>query len=239
MSINQINTNTSHRVDSRVAEIKKTQDMFFKLLITQLKCQDLDNTVDMTQMTQQLFQMNELQTILDIKYKLDDVNQNLQSHNLGSMIGKYIVSKTDQISISNDNAVMPLSYIIDGNSNSNVRIDVLDNKNNIISQYDLSDIRPNEMQNFELNFRNQDGSLSIPEGIYTVQVLAYDQQNKAIRQSQVYNVNKIQQAMNNGDFILSNNQKILLRDIIAIQAEPLSLIEDLSSKHKMDIGGLI
>jgi len=137
MSVNQINSNTLQKSDSKVSEMKKTQDMFFKLLVTQLKCQDLDNTVDMTQMTQQLFQMNELQTILDIKYKLDDVNQNLQSNQAAGMAGKYIVSETDQIAINNDHKVIPISYIINGDGNANVKIGVLNQNGDMVYESNL------------------------------------------------------------------------------------------------------
>jgi len=94
------------------------------------------------------------------------------------------------------------------------------------------------MQNFEMNYRNQDGSSSIPEGIYKVQIIAHNSQNKERQQSQIYNVNRIQQAMKNGDFILGNNQKITLQDIIAIQAQPTSLKDDLYNR-KMKINDLI
>ena len=107
MSINQINSNTIQKTDPKMAEMKKTQNLFWKLLTTQLKCQDIDNTVDMNQMTQQLFQMNELQTLIAIDHKLDEMNHSLKSSELGgiasNIVGKYALTKTDKIAVNSEN----------------------------------------------------------------------------------------------------------------------------------------
>ena len=65
---------TQQDKDPKLAEMKKAQNMFFKLLTTQLQCQDIENTVDMNQMTQQIFQMNELQTLIAIDHKLTRIS---------------------------------------------------------------------------------------------------------------------------------------------------------------------
>jgi flagellar basal-body rod modification protein FlgD len=245
MSVNQINSNTPQKNDPRAVELKKAQNMFFKLLTTQLQCQDIENTVDMNQMTQQIFQMNELQTLISIDHKLDEMNQSLKSNEsagmAGNMVGKYAATKTDKIAVNNENAVVPVSYIIDGNAPADVQIKVLDDKGHMIYETILTDIMANEMQNFELNFRDQNGNLSVPAGIYKVQVLANNKKDKRALTSQVYNTNKIQQAMNNGEFIMSNNQQIKLADIAAIQITPLPLTNNpyKTKEDKMNIQDLM
>lgn len=247
MSINQINPNSTPKIDPKVTEMKKAQNMFFKLLTTQLQCQDIENTVDMNQMTQQIFQMHELQTLMEIKHQLHDMNHNLESNGAANMasniVGKYAMTKTNEIAVSHDHEVLPISYIINGNNSQNnkaeVKINFLNHNNQLVHQVNLSDIKMNEMQNFNLQLRNQDGSLSMPEGIYKVQVLAHDKKSNLELTSEIYNVNKIQQVMNNGDFILNNNQNITMSDIIAIQAKPLPLLYNPYNKQEMKINDLI
>lgn len=224
--LNSINSKTStlQDKDARVAEMKKAQNMFFKLLTTQLQCQDIDNTVDMNQMTQQIFQMNELQTLIAIDHKLDEMNHTMQAGGetgmASNMVGKYALTKTDEIAVNSQNPVLPVSYIIDGNGEIEATMRVLDKSGTLIHEAKLTDIKPNTMENFELNFRNTDGSLAVQEGVYKVQILAYDKRDRKPLTAEIYNTNKIQQAITGGDFIMNNNQQVKISEIVSIQDSP-------------------
>ncbi len=230
----------SSQKDIKAAEIKKSQDMFFKLLMAQLKSQDVENTVDMNQMTQQIFHMNQLQTLMSIDNKLDDLNENLHgssAFNLGSnIIGKYAMTENDQIVVSNNEMEIPVSYIIDGNRQPvNIVMKVVDSQGKMIFENKIEDSSSNVMQNFDLKFKNPDGSLSVSEGIYKVHILACDKNTKAPLISHVYTPHKIEQTTSGGQFILSDGTEIKLENILALQASPMALSSQynplVKSKH--------
>ncbi len=245
--LNSVNNkvNTQQDKDARVVEMKKAQNMFFKLLTTQLQCQDIENTVDMNQMTQQIFQMNELQTLIAIDHKLDEMNQNIKDGEIGgmasNMVGKYVLTRTDEITVNEGNPTLPVSYIIDGTGEVDATMRVVDQNNNLIHEAKLTDVIPNEMQNFELNFRDPNGALSVDAGIYKVQILAYDKKDRRPLTTEIYNTNKIQQSIKGGDFIMSNNQLIKLQDIVSIQDKPSPLTHNPNVKQngKMTIQDLM
>lgn len=228
LPINTVNQTQVNQKEAKASELKKSQDMFFKLLMTQLKCQDVENTVDMNQMTQQIFQMNELQTLMSIDSKLDGLNESMSggaAFNLASnMIGKYALTQNDKITVSRDNSATPISYIVDGNGQPvDVIMKVLDNKGNIISENKMNDANSNMMQNFELKFINPDGNLSVEEGVYKVHILAYDKKSGSPLKSQIYTANKIEQATPDGNFINSVGDNIKLAEILALQASPMPI----------------
>lgn len=207
--------------EKRMAEMKKTQQMFFKLLMTQLKCQDIENTVDMNQMTQSLFQMNELQTLISIDGKLSDIDENLKlGERFGTasnMIGKYVLTKTNHVNI--DQSTLPLNYLVKGEENSvNAMIRVINSNGNVVYEKSLKNVPTNSIQNLELNFA-EGNTDTIPSGVYEIQVLAHDQNRNALS-SEVYTVNKINQFLSHGEFIMNNHQKIKLEDVLAIQDQP-------------------
>ncbi len=211
----------------KMAEMKKTQQMFFKLLTAQLKCQDLDNTVDMNQMTQNIYQMNELQTLMSIDYKLDGIATGLNKSGslptASNMIGKFALTRGDSIAIDAQSSEIPISYIVDSHSqNVSATIKIMDPSGNLVHQAQLENIKGNAMQNFILQVKDQNGKLNIPEGVYKVQFLATNQDKKPVA-AEMFTANKIQQAMMDGKFIMSNGQKIAEADIFAIQESPLAI----------------
>jgi flagellar basal-body rod modification protein FlgD len=211
--------------NEKLAEMKKTQQMFFKLLTTQLKCQDIDSPVDMNQMTQNIYQMNELQTLMSIDYKLDGITRDFQKNgsltNASSMIGKFALTKSDSISVDSSSSEIPVSYIVDGmGRKASVRL--LDDNGQVVHEAKLENIHGNAMENFVFNVKGADGKLTIPEGTYKIQLLATDSENKPVR-AEMFTTNRIQQALMDGTFIMGNGQKIKISDIFAIQETPLAV----------------
>jgi len=227
---NSINTLKSQTSDDgqnkKLTEIKKNQDMFFKLLTTQLKYQDIDSPVDMNQMTQNIYQMNELQTLMSIDYKLDSINNDLKKSgslsNASSMIGRFALTKGDSIAVDAQSFEIPINYIVDSHQNVDATVKILDSNNQLVHQAQLENITGNAMQNFILKVKDQDGNLTIPEGVYKVQFLATNQDKKPVS-AEMFTTNKIQQAIMNGNFIMGNGQKITDTDILAIQESPLAV----------------
>lgn len=247
--LNSINSknNQLQAKDERLAEMKKAQNMFFKLLTTQLQCQDIENTVDMNQMTQQIFQMNELQTLIAIDHKLDEMNDNIKVSNAaniaGNIIGKYALSKTDTIAVNENDSLLPISYIVDNIGEAEALIKVFDDGGNIVHEAKIDSIVGNKMENLRLQFRDQSGSLSVPEGIYKVTISAYDKKDKKPLRNEIYTTNRIVQSTNNGDFIMSNNERIKLNQIIALQELPTPMAGNYNPfaniENKMTISDLI
>lgn len=213
--------------NEKLAEMKKTQQMFFKLLTTQLKCQDIDNTVDMNQMTQNIYQMNELQTLMSIDYKLDSITKDFQKNgsiaSASNMIGKFALTKGDSISVDSNSSEIPVSYIVDGiGKNVSATVRLVDDNGQVVHEAKLDSIQGNAMENFVFNVKDANGNLTIPEGTYKVQLLATDSDNKPVR-AEMFTTNRIQQALMDGNFIMSNGQKIRITDIFAIQESPVTV----------------
>jgi flagellar basal-body rod modification protein FlgD len=249
--LNSINSkgNQLQAKDERLAEMKKSQNMFFKLLTTQLQCQDIENTVDMNQMTQQIFQMNELQTLIAIDHKLEEINSNVSSNSsaniANTMLGKYGLTETNKVAVSNNDGTIPISYIIDSNDVVEAAIKVSDEAGNVVHEGKIENVNGNQMANIELQFRDELGNLYLPEGIYNVHILAYDRQSKKPLRTQIYAANKIEQVMNNdGSLIMKNNEKIRPEQIIALQDSPKAISINYnpflaSSNNNMSITDLI
>ncbi len=222
--------------DKKMAEIKKAQQMSFKLLMTQLKYQDVDSPVDMNQLTQNLFQMNQLDTLKSIDYKLDNIstgfNKSGSLSTASNIIGKFAVTKGDSIAVDSQNSEIPISYIIDSNGqNINATMQVLDANGKLVHEVQIDNIKGNAMQNFALKVKDQNGQLIIPEGVYTIQFLATNQDNQFIS-TELFTTNKIQQVMMNGKIMMSNGQKITDDEILAIQESPLAAELDLYNPYE-------
>jgi flagellar hook assembly protein FlgD len=211
--------------NEKLAEMKKNQQMFFKLLTTQLKCQDIDNTVDMNQMTQNIYQMNELQTLMSIDYKLDGITRDFQKNgsiaSASNMIGKFALTKSDSISVDSSSSEIPVSYITDSMGRK-ATVRLVDESGQVVHEAKLENIQGNAMENFVFNVKGADGMLTIPEGTYKVQLLATDSDNKPVR-AEMFTTNRIQQALMDGSFIMGNGQKIKISDIFAIQETPVAV----------------
>lgn len=207
-------------------KIKKEQKKFFDIFLTSLKMQDLDNTVDINQMSQQLYQMNELQLLLENNKQLGEINHNFKNSTdfniAGTLIGKYVVTRSDAIAVKQSQPYVPVSYRVAGES-KNVKIQVLDQGDNIIHEEALEKPLADQLNSVDLNFLNAEGELAVPEGIYKAQVLAYDQ-NKQVLKTEVFTTNRVQQAIADRQFIMDNQRQIKLEDVITMQASPQALV---------------
>lgn len=218
----------SNKTNERAAEIKKNEKMFLQLLTKQLQYQDVSNPVDMNQMTQNIFQMNELQTLMSIENKLNEMSNGMRDGEglamANNIIGKHVLTRTNNVFVSHENSSLPISYIIDGDSQATVNIKVVNDKGEIVHEETLNNVQPQKMQTTQLSFKDSNGTMTVPEGIYSIQLVAQDK-NKFIR-SELFSTNKIQQVLTNGNLITSSNEKITLNDIFAIQESPLPIALD-------------
>lgn len=221
---NSTRTQETAKDVARATELKKTQDMFFKLLTTQLKCQDIDNPVDMNQMTQQIFQINELQTLMEVKGLLRDINDSMKSSEAitlaSNILGKHVVTKTSNVSVSASDPTLLVGYKIAGEGEANAIMKILNDNDQVVHEVELKNVPSNAMQHLELKCLDGGGALAVPEGVYKIQLLAYNSKDKKQLATEVFATNKIQQVMPNGDFVMSNKEKVNIENIIAVQDSP-------------------
>ncbi len=219
LSVNTIRNKSADAIianqpKDKTAELKKAQQTFFKLLTAQLKYQDLDNPVDTNQITQNIYQMNELQTLMSMDSKLDDMKDMMQRsvslQSASNMIGKYAISRNNHFTVENPGEMIPINYVFNSDMDKaeNVIVKVFDMSGKIVHESHLKDITTNTMQMFEWQH-------NVP-GTYRVSIGSLNDGGD-YKTADIYTSTKIQQIFADGGFITSTGQKLSVPDILAIQ----------------------
>ena len=227
---------------SKEDQAKKTQKMFFNLLATQLKYQSPDNPVDSNQMVQNIYQMNELQTLISIDTKMDKMVDNLNQFNAvqsaTSIVGKYAVSENNELNVDDEQKILPFNFLIDGTTEKadNVTVRIRNSKHELIHEEHLQNIPTNKMQTFDWNTQNNGNP--VKPGTYTVSIIARDDEDN-IMHANIYTSSKIHQGFMDGTF--STGSKIIdAKSIIALQdmIHPLSIMPDSYQKNGKNSGSV-
>jgi flagellar hook assembly protein FlgD len=204
----------------KLAELKKHQQLSFKLITAQLKNQTIDNPADTNQMTQNILQMNAVQNLIGIDSKLDDITTMMQQsaslNSASNIIGKYAVSKGNDFAVENTSDVIPINYIINSNSGSveNVMVRVFDNAGKIVHESHLKDIPANSMQTF--NWQTSENNFStINPGTYRINIQTLNGNEHIL--ADIYTSAKVQQVFADGAFITNSGRKLEAADIVALQ----------------------
>ena len=155
------------------------QDMFFKLLITQLQHQDPLNPMDSTDFTAQLAQFSQLEKLDSMNNALDYMQLYLASLNNAQavdFIGKKIVANSNAIDLPQEGSTT-INYRL-GEDAHTVTLNIYDRNMNPIRTIEL------ESQNAGEYSESWDGTDSngnrLQAGIYTFQVTATDADGNTI-----------------------------------------------------------
>ena len=213
-------TQQNTKIKPKKDALAQAEDLAFKLLITQLKCQDLDSAIDTNQMVQNLYQMNQLQTLKSIEGKIQQLqtsmNDNMNLSVAHNVIGKYAVIKDDNITVEPNVQFLPINYMIDSFGEHNATLKLLDRNNQIAYQTQLENIQGQKTNAYNLQFQSADGQQIIPEGQYKVQILANTKDNAPLYGT-IFTSHKVTQSMMDNSFLMSNGVQVLKGDILTLQ----------------------
>lgn len=170
------------RVANRQSEglMGDTQDRFLTLLVTQLQNQDPLNPMDNAEVTSQIAQLSMVNGVQQLNNTLlalsgqMDMSQSLQAANL---IGKDVLVPGDKVSLGStpgeegQKSATPFGVDLLSASAKTV-VSILDNSGKLMRQIDLG---PLDAGVYPLSWNGLDeGGLPVPDGAYTVQVSAAD-----------------------------------------------------------------
>lgn len=151
----------------------KNQDMFFKLLITQLQNQDPTNPMDGTEFTAQLAQFSQLEKLDTMNSSLDYLQLYLASLNNAQtvdFIGKEIRARGDSVELAAGGST-DLSYSLAGNAHT-VTIEIVDKDGQVVRSLDLGAVNSGDQTvNWDGNDSNGNHAGA---GVYTFEVTAND-----------------------------------------------------------------
>jgi flagellar hook assembly protein FlgD len=225
---NYINpTDKVAKEDKMAKEFKKLQDMNFKLLMAQLRNQDIENTADTNQMTQLFLEMQNGQSLLSIKQELQSLNANMGQNLMQSMtglIGKYALTRGDRFNLDQNSISMPISYQIPEAGLYRADIRILDSQNQVIHQDKIDEIKGLDMNDLQVKIRDEAGELLLEPGSYRVEILPYNKASNKPGKINLFTSNKIVQVLQDGSVITSDLEKLNLSDVISLQEKPSTLI---------------
>lgn len=149
------------------------QDMFFKLLITQLQNQDPTNPMDGTEFTAQLAQFSQLEKLDTMNSSLDYLQLYLASLNNAQavdFIGKEITARGNGVELADDSSA-DLSYSLAKDAHS-VTIDIYDKDGQLVRSLALGSQNAGDQT---VNWDGNDGNGNhAGAGVYTFTITAND-----------------------------------------------------------------
>ena len=149
------------------------QDMFFKLLITQLQNQDPTNPMDGTEFTAQLAQFSQLEKLDTMNSSLDYLQLYLASLNNAQtvdFIGKEITARGDAVELD-ANGSANLSYILAGDAHT-VTIEIVDQNKEVVRTLEQGPQNAGD-QTVKWDGNDSSGNHAGP-GVYTFTITAND-----------------------------------------------------------------
>jgi flagellar basal-body rod modification protein FlgD len=221
-----INNNVTSSVTKQEIAMKKQQEMYFKLLMAQLKNQDPENTTDSNEMIQTFMQMQNGQAMLNMQHQLESLNNNFSKNFMQSMtgmIGKYALTKNNQFILDENSFVAPISYKIDNPGLHRLDIKILDDEGQIVHQDKIDNIKGDMMNELNIGVRDPEGNLTLEPGLYKIEIYSFTKDNNKPVNLEIFTSNKIMQVLHDGSIITNDNQKVSLREILALQEKPLAL----------------
>lgn len=192
------------------------QDMFFKLLITQLQNQDPTNPMDGTEFTAQLAQFSQLEKLDTMNSSLDYLQLYLASLNNAQtvdFIGKEITARGDAVELAADSSA-DLSYSLAGDAHS-VTIEIYNQDGHVVRSLDRG---PQNAGNQTVNWDGNDSNGNhAGAGVYTFKVTATDA-NEGVVESNTYLTGVVDSVtFEDGiTYLLVGTRKVTIGDIVTV-----------------------
>ncbi|MDZ7262639.1 MAG: flagellar hook capping protein [candidate division KSB1 bacterium] len=175
-TVNSLNTQSS-QTDSRWGQILGKDD-FLKLLLTQLKYQDPLEPMENTEFVAQLAQFTSLEQLQNMDGSLQTISLLTQSVNSSlatNLIGKYVKTVGNGISLSDSNEV-PVSYNL--SSDAKVTIEIYNSENQLVRTLQLG---AQAAGDHKVVWDGKDNTgTELPPGEYTFKLTAIDGEGKTI-----------------------------------------------------------
>jgi flagellar basal-body rod modification protein FlgD len=208
------------------------QDMFFKLLITQLQNQDPTNPMDGTEFTAQLAQFSQLEKLDTMNSSLGYLQLYLASLNNAQtvdFIGKEIKARGNAVELAAGGSA-DLSYSLAGDAHS-VTIEIYDKDEQLVRSLTL------QPQNVGDQTENWDGNDSnghhVGAGVYTFEVKAADADGGVVESSTYLTGAVDSVTFEDGiTYLLVGGRKVAIGDIITVKDR-----EEVSPNQAPSTGG--
>ncbi len=212
----------AHNIASTRDLLADTQERFLTLLVTQLQNQDPLNPMDNEQITSQVAQLstvtgiNQLnETLLALSGQLD-VSQSMQA---AALIGKEILVPGADIRVGTGEIGTQVTHF--GmellSPAAGVKVNIMDNAGKVVRTIELENYSAG-VHSLEWDGRDDTGA-TVPDGRYTVQVLAFDAHNAPVAVGALTSgvVSSVASSTNGvrvdlglaGSFLLSDVRKIM------------------------------
>ena len=199
--------------------IKKELDKnaFLLLMLTELQHQDPLEPLKNKDLIAQLSQLTALEQIMNMSKAVQEFVEAQQMVNpaqLASLIGKYVVMRTNEITVQNGEAE---SIVFNLDEPAHVVIRIYDENDNLIREEDLG-IVEGGMHAWVWDTRNDDG-IPVPDGTYKYKVVRVDGTNEEEIGGLEGGIVEAVQIKNGKAFVLVNGNLYPIDSIIEI-SEP-------------------
>ena len=222
--INPINNASQFSSSSATAAggtAEANQDMFFKLLITQLQNQDPTNPMDGTEFTAQLAQFSQLEKLDKMNSSLNYLQLYLASLNNAQavdFIGKKIEARGDAVELDT-NGSADLSYSLAGDAHT-VTIEILDQNKQVLRTLERG---PQNAGDQTVNWDGNDSNGNhAGAGVYTFTITANDANGGVIdattRLTGVVDSVTFEDGIT---YLLVGARKVTIGDIITVEEQDL------------------
>ena len=193
------------------------QDMFFKLLITQLQNQDPTNPMDGTEFTAQLAQFSQLEKLDTMNSSLDYLQLYLASLNNAQtvdFIGKEIMARGNAVELDAGSSA-DLSYSLAENAHT-VTIEIVDEDGQVVRSLERG---PQNAGNQTVNWDGNDSNVNhAGAGVYTFTITATDADGGAVETSTFLTGVVDSVTFEDGiTYLLVGKRKVAIGDIITVK----------------------
>jgi len=196
------------------------QDVFLKLLVTQLKHQDPLNSMEATEFVSQLAQFSELDEMRKISSGQDSLEKYLASLNNFSalgLLGKQVEFAGDTFSHVADSP-SELAFNL-GQDASNVQVRVYDGQGRLVATLKHSNLSAGR-QSITWNGRDDSTGSACPSGTYRFEVSATDAEGNAVSATTVGSGTVEQVVFQNGTpYLYIGGLRVALDDIQRIRPQ--------------------
>lgn len=210
----------NERLAAKEAAIKKNQDMYFKLLVAQLQNQDIDNNVDMNQMTQNLFSMNQVQSLMSIEKQLDEIKEFYSDRRelQADFLGKSAVIESNKVYLDDSISSIHLGYKVNSQSEARLEYKIKNDRNEVLYQDSLPNSLGGKLEELEIAVKDPEGRSLVPRGKYKIEILAHDLEGRNLPVT-TYVSSKINQVNRDGSLITDSDEVLNYYNILALQDE--------------------
>jgi flagellar basal-body rod modification protein FlgD len=230
MITSEINSVANGVTKSTVAESTVLgKDDFLHLLITQLQNQDPLNPADSTEFTAQLAQFSSLEQLSNVNdnlVQLQNLETSTNNSQAVSLLGKEITANGNFLKLSNGTST-DCEFRLDREADT-VVVNIYDHTNEFVKAFESKNLSSGK-HSLTWDGTDRDGNPA-NDGNYTFEIMAVDVNGNTVNATAFFTgtVDTVT-FENNTPFLVSENQKIALGDVIQV-AKPSNLAEDLEPK---------